>query len=157
MNQIVFKTSDWLNLNNYMSLRSDVESGAYAIYKSSNYNDSKKLLVTQVLIPMDEDYYKRSSACVAFSPGFTEKALQQCDLTGGNLLDIHNHPWSTNVNFSHIDDNEAKQIKIPYIIKYMPNNTIAFIVFGKSLINAQARFWDKTKNRISDIDRLLIV
>ena len=157
MNQIVFKEKDWKELEYYLTERNDVESGIYAMFKTSLSNNSKRFLVTQIIIPDDNDYYKRSSVSVAFKPEFTEKAFQQCEITNGHLLDIHTHPWSSQVNFSSTDDHEAAQTKIPYMNKYLPKTLIAFIVFGKSPVIAEARFWDKASNKLSYINRIVVI
>lgn len=157
MNQIIFKKKDWEELEYYLAERKDVESGIYAMFKSSISDNSRKFLATQIIIPDDNDYYKRSSVSVAFKPEFTEKAFQQCEITSGHLLDIHTHPWSSQVNFSSTDDHEATHTKIPYMNRYLPKTLIGFIVFGNTPLIAKARFWDKTSNRLSYIDRIVVI
>ncbi len=157
MKQIIIRARDWDMLEYYLSKRNDVESGVYTIFKTSICNDSVKFLITQIMIPQDKDYYKRSSASVAFTPEFTEKAFQLCEETNGHFLDIHTHPWASKVDFSPIDDNEAKKTKIPYMDEYLPKTKIAFIVFGKTSICAKARYWDKSAKRLSDIDRIVVI
>jgi len=89
MKQIMVRNKDWGDLENYLSKRNDVESGAYAIFKTSICNKSVKFLITQIMIPQEKDYYKRSPASVAFTPEFTEKVFQLCEKTNGHFLDIH--------------------------------------------------------------------
>ena len=157
MKQIIFRERDWQELESYLTKRNDVESGAYAVFKTSMSNSTKKLLVNHVIIPADKDYLKRSSASVAFTPDFTERAFQQCETTRGHLLDIHTHPWSGEVSFSSVDNHEAEHTKVPYMRKYLPEIMIAFIVFGKSPAIVRARFWDKTQNKLSEIDRIVVI
>ena len=157
MNQIVFRESHWRLLEHYMTQRTDVESGAYAVFKTSRIDKSQKLLVTEILIPEAKDYLKRTSVRVAFTPEFTEKAFRKCELNRGHLLDIHNHPWSNEVNFSPIDDHEAEHTKIPYVNKYVPDIMIAFLVFGESMVTAKSRSWDKPRSRMSDVCKIVVV
>ncbi len=156
MNQIIFTNKDWQEMTRYLMKRSDVESGAYSIYKTSFGPNNHKFLVTRTIIPEDKDYLKRSPVCVAFKPEFTEKALQMCEATNGHLLDLHTHPWASDVNFSSIDDREARLRKVPYMLRYVPVTNIAFVVLGKSPTVAKARFWDKSANRLTNIDRILV-
>jgi len=151
------KKKEWLRLTNSLYNRHDIESGVYAIFKTSSCINSKKLLVTQVIIPEDKDYHKRSAARVAFTPEFTEKAFKICEANRGHLMDIHTHPWSGNVNFSPVDDREAIKTKLPYMNRYLPETLIAFIVFGSNENIAKARFWDKEKNRLLDINRIVVI
>lgn len=157
MKQIIFRERDWQELESYLTKRNDVESGTYAVFKTSVSNSTIKLLVNHVIIPENRDYFKRSPASVAFTPDFTERAFQQCETTRGHLLDIHTHPWSTDVNFSSVDNREAEYTKVPYMRKYLPEIIIAFIVFGESPAIVRARFWDKTQNRLSEIDRIVVI
>jgi len=157
MNQIIVKKKDWLRLINSLYNRHDIESGVYAIFKTSSSINSKKLLVTQIIIPRDKDYHERSAARIAFTPEFTERAFKICETTRGHLLDIHTHPWSKEVNFSPVDDREVIKTKLPYMNKYLPETQIAFIVFGSNENIAKARFWDKEKNRLLDIDRIVVI
>lgn len=157
MTQIVLTDKDWAELTQHLTSRSDVESGAYAIFKTSMSKNHQKILVTQTMIPRTKDYYKRTATSVAFKPEFTEKAFQICEATKGHLLDIHTHPWASVVNFSHIDDREAINTKVPYLLKYLPETMIAFIVLGRSPLIAKARFWDKSLNFLSSIDRIVVI
>jgi hypothetical protein len=157
MKQVIFKEKDWKTLETYLTPRNDVESGSYAVFKASCCNGSIKFLVNQVIIPKDSDYLKRSPVVVAFTSDFTEMAFQQCERIHGHLLDIHTHPWSKIVNFSPIDDGEARETKVPYLGKYLPNTQVAFIVFGESSLIARARFWDKPGNHLSPIDRIMVI
>ncbi len=116
-----------------------------------------KFLVNRILIPRNCDYYKRSAAAVAFTSRFTESAFQECEKINGHLTDIHTHPWSDRVQFSHFDDHEAENTKIPYMAKYLPETMLAFIVFGKSSNIAQARFWDEGSNRLLSINRIIVI
>lgn len=109
------------------------------------------------MIPNDVDYHGRTSVRVAFTPEFTEAAFQQCENTGGHLLDIHTHPWSTDVEFSSIDDREARQTKVPYLTKYLPETMIGFVVFGQSSTIVRARFQDKAANSLLNIDRIIVI
>lgn len=157
MKQIIFRERDWQELKCYLTKRNDVESGAYAVFRTSVSNSTIKLLVNNVIIPADKDYLKRSPASVAFTPDFTERTFEQCETTRGHLLDIHTHPWSNEVNFSSVDNHEAEHTKIPYMRRYLPETMIAFIVFGTSPAIAKARYWDKTQNRLSEIDRIVVI
>lgn len=141
----------------HLSSRTDVESGAYAVFKISERDDCIKFLVTSVLIPNERDYLNRTSVGVSLTPKFTEKALQICELTQSHLLDLHNHPWASDVNFSGIDDREAIHTKVPYLAKYLPKTKIAFIVFGKSPMIAKARFWHKPATDLIEIERILVI
>jgi len=157
MNQIIFREKDWQELEQYLSRRKDVESGVYALSKTSMSDTTNKFLVIRLIIPNASDYLKRTSVRVAFRPEFTENVFQQCEAVRGHLLDIHTHPWSADVNFSGVDDHEAIHTKVPYLNKYLPDIMIGFIVFGKSLAIARARFWDKKTNRLSQIDRITVI
>jgi len=157
MNQIIIRESHWQELTKYLLNGQDEESGVYAVFKTSVGDDLRKFLVTQIMIPNDVDYLGRTSVRVAFTPEFTEKAFQQCEKAGGHLLDIHTHPWSTDVEFSSIDDREAEHTKVPYLTKYLPETMIGFVVFGSSDTIVRARFWDKTANRLVDIDRIMVI
>jgi hypothetical protein len=115
------------------------------------------MLVQAIRIPKDSDYESRSSGFVSLKPEFMESNHRMCEHHNLNLLDIHTHPWSEQVNFSPIDDREALDTKIPYLIKYVPGVTIAFIVFGKSFEHASARYWDNTEKELSPIENLIII
>lgn len=134
-----------------------IETGAYAVYKTSKSSNSCKFLVNEIILPNENDYYKRSPVVVAFSPKFTEQSIQKCEKFNGHLLDIHTHPWSDNVQFSSVDDNEAVNTKIPYFRQYVEDTQIAFIVFGCDENIVRARFWDKTLNKLSNIDRIVVI
>ncbi|MBI4057771.1 hypothetical protein HY405_00395 [Candidatus Microgenomates bacterium] len=157
MIQIIFRKSHWNKLTSNLAERTDVESGAYAVYKMSTFNNSQKFLVTKLIIPEEKDYLKRNAVGISFTPEFTENAFQSCEKTNGHLLDIHTHPWSDNVNFSPIDDREAKHTKIPYMAKYVPSTSIAFIVFGKVAEIAKARYWKGPSVLLEDIHRILVI
>lgn len=157
MNQIVFRQRDWEELEQYLCGRNDVESGVYAVFKTSVSSSANKFLVTRVVIPKEHDYLKRTAVRVAFRPEFTERTFRVCEATRGHLLDIHTHPWSDEVDFSSIDDHEATRTKVPYMNKYLPETMISFIVFGKSPGIAKARFWDKKTNKLSPIDRIIVI
>ena len=157
MNQIIFTTGDCNKLKNHLFAKLDIETGAYGVYKISRGDNSIKVLVNKILLPEDSDYHKRSSAHVAFSPKFTENAIVECENSSGHLLDIHTHPWSEQVSFSSVDDNEAVKTKIPYFAQYVRNTQVAFIVFGKNEDIIQARFWDMTINRLTPIDRIVVI
>ena len=157
MNQIIFKENDWQRLTEYLAKRKDLESGAYAVYKVSKSPQNLKLLINDLIIPEDSDYFARGPAIVAFKPGFSERAFRQCEVSKGHLLDIHTHPWSTRVSFSHIDDREALQTKIPYLKKYLPQIMIAFMVFGISQEIAKARFWEPGSGQPTYIGRIIII
>jgi len=157
MKQVVIKSKDWKKLEEYFAQRNDIESGAYGIFKVSIADSSIKFLLSKLIIPNDDDYYKRSPVAVAFKPEFTEKTFQIIDETAGHFLDIHNHPWSERVDFSSIDDSEAEKTKIPYFDKYLPETRIAFIVFGKTTTYVKARYWDKSTNQLIGIDRIVVL
>lgn len=157
MNQIIFRKKDWDQLHNYLTIRSDVESGAYAIISTADYDSSTKFLVNQILIPQDSDYVRRTATAVAFSPAFTELAFQQCEVKQRHLFDIHTHPWSEAVEFSSIDSHEALHTKIPYMHMYVPGTRIAFAVFGNSPQNAQTRFWDTSQGMLLGIARIIVI
>ncbi|MCP4603461.1 MAG: hypothetical protein GY847_23575 [Proteobacteria bacterium] len=157
MNQIVFRESDWTKLECYLSKRNDVESGVFAVFKTSISNSSNKFLVTQTVVPKDDDYLQRTSVRIAFTPEFTERAFLQCEAARGHLLDIHTHPWSKDVDFSSVDDHEAVQTKVSYMNRYLPETMIGFVVFGKSPVIARARFWDKRTEGLSPIDRIIVI
>ena len=95
--QIIFKESDWEKLSQYLLKKPDIESGTYAIFKTSANTSKIKFLVNKIIIPRDRDYHKRSATAVAFTSGFTESAFQACEKINGHLLDIHTHPWSDQV------------------------------------------------------------
>ena len=155
--QIIFKESDWGKLTRYLSRNPDLESGAYAIFKTSTNPGTVRFLVNRIVIPGDCDYHKRSGATVAFTAGFTEVAFQACEKINGHLLDIHTHPWSEQVQFSGIDDHEAKRTKAPYMAKYLPGMMIAFIVFGMSTSIVRARFWDNGRSCLQSISRIIVL
>jgi len=157
MIQIIFRKTDWEKLARHLMSRKDVESGSYAVYKTSILNSCQKLLVLRILIPEDKDYFVRTPVRVSFTPEFTEKAFRLCETSNGHLLDIHTHPWSSKVNFSLIDDGEARHTKVPYLTKYLPGTNIAFIVFGNTLEIAKARFWNNPVNALSGIDRIIVI
>lgn len=157
MNQVIFRESDWVKLEQYLSEREDVESAVYAVFKISKSNGVSKFLVTRLIIPKANDYLKRTSVRVAFSPEFTERVFQQCENTRGHLLDIHTHPWATEVDFSSVDDHETTSTKVPYMRRYLPDTMIGFVVFGRSPVIARARFWSKQANKLSHIDRIVII
>lgn len=157
MKQIIFREKDWRRLTDYLLERKDVESGAYGVFKISSCNDCIKFLVREILIPGDKDYYRRTAAAVAISPEFTEAVFKRCEIGRCNFLDIHTHPWSSQVEFSGIDDREAAQVKIPYLNRYLPKTEIAFIVLGESPQIARARYYDQLNKRITDIDRISVI
>lgn len=157
MNQIVFRKKEWKQLQSYLTIRSDVESGAYAIISTADGDSSTKFLVNQILIPQDSDYIRRTATAVAFSPVFTERAFQQCEVEQRHLFDIHTHPWSKVVEFSSIDNHEALDTKIPYMHMYVAGTRIVFAVFGDSPQNVQARFWDTSRGVLLDIARIIVI
>jgi hypothetical protein len=157
MKQIMFRDKDWRRLTDYLLERKDVESGAYGVFKISSCNDCIKFLVREILIPGNKDYCRRTSTAVALSPEFTEVAFQKCESGRCNVLDIHTHPWSDQVEFSGIDDREASIVKIPYLNKYLPRTKIAFIALGRFPGIARARYYDQLTKRIIDIDRICVI
>jgi len=155
--KVVFKYNDWRKLTDDLFRNKRFETALFAFYKESISQDVHRLLVNGLLIPEKDDYLKRTSSRVSFKPEFTEKALKICERDGFNLLDIHTHPWSNDVNFSGIDDREAMNTKIPYLEKYLKDILIAFLVFGGDYKSIRARFWDKGERKLSEIQKVIVI
>ena len=156
-NQIIFKQQDWDKLNKSLYETNELESGLYGFYKESTTASSHKILVNDILIPKIGDYHRRTASYVAFKTEFTVQALRHCMKNRCHLLDIHTHPWSTEVNFSSIDDNEAIHTKIPYLKQYVKNVKISFIVLGKNSQIAKARMWEAHPDRLESIYKIVIL
>ncbi len=155
--QIIFKYKDYALLKKSLYERQDLESAVYACYKESTTENSHKILVNKILVPKKRDYYTRNPTRVAFAPEFTEKALRLCLKHRYHLLDIHTHPWSHDVSFSSIDDQEAIHTKIPYFKQYLEGTKISFIVFGESSEIAQARMWEIESDMLQPIGKIVIL
>ncbi len=156
-NQIIFKQQDWDVLKKSLYETRELESALYGFYKESTTDSSHKILVNDILIPTRSDYHKRERSYVAFKSDFTIQALKYCMDNNCHLLDIHTHPWSSDVNFSSIDDNEAKRTKIPYLKQYVKNVKISFIVLGKNSQIAKARMWATKSDKLQSIHKIVIV
>ncbi len=156
-NQIIFKQQDWDILNKSLYETNKLESGLYGFYKESTTASSHKILVNDILIPKISDYHKRHASYVAFKSDFTIQALQYCMKNNCHLLDLHTHPWSSDVNFSSIDDNEAIHTKIPYLKQHVKGVKISFIVLGKNSQIAKARMWETESDRLQSIYKIVIV
>lgn len=155
--QIIFKQKNWDDLIKSLYQTRELESAVYGFYKESKSASSHKILVNDILTPKLSDYHTRNATRVAFTPEFTNKALQICQRGQYHLLDIHTHPWSSDVNFSSIDDHEAIYTKIPYLKKYVKGVKISFIVLGNNSVIAQARIWEPQSDNLQSIFKLVIL
>ena len=110
-----------------------------------------------VEIPSLADYEIRSPARVRLKSGFLEKCFKRCAKERLSLLDIHTHPWQTDVDFSGIDDHEARYVKGPYLRSYLPGVQLAYIVHGKKPDFLSARTWSDQERSFGLITKVMIL
>lgn len=135
----------------------ELESMVIAFFRYSESPNRLKLLVSEVRIPKDSDYLRRTPTFVSLTPEFLEECFQHCEANRCHFLDIHTHPWSTKPNFSSIDDGAARNTKIPYLREYVPGTEVAFALFGNTPEAVRARLWDSKIEKYRSIDKLVIV
>lgn len=133
------------------------ERMATAFFHTSQSLSVLKLLVRKVRVPREQDYLRRDAGFVSLEPDYMEQCLQHCEEHRCSLLDIHTHPWSELVSFSAIDDREAREVKIPYMEKYLPETSIAFMVLGRNPEVVQARIWDRKVRELLLIPRIVVL
>jgi hypothetical protein len=154
---IVICRSTYQELTEYLFEDLSVETMAIGLYRLSETNDDCRILIRDIIRPGSSDYVERSSGAVGLQPDFLEACLQKCETTKSHLLDIHTHPHSDPVSFSFIDDREAHETKLPYMSRYVPGVSIAFMVFGSSPDLVQARIWDQDLGSWALVPKLIVI
>lgn len=154
---IVFRQSDFDKITDHLYADTSCEAMAIAFFRKVRTGASERLLVGGVEIPSKADYEIRSPARVGLKSGFLEKCFKRCEKEKLHLLDIHTHPWQTDVDFSGIDDHEARHVKGPYLRTYLPGVQVVYIVHGKESGFLSARTWNYQERSFGLIAKIMIL
>jgi len=118
------------------------EAMALGYYCVASNDIGQRILVQDVELPNEVDYRVKTATRVSLSPQFLEKIFRRCENEHVHLLDIHTHPWAEGVEFSAVDDYEARNVKGPYLKKHVLDVNITYVLFGAKPSDARVRIWD---------------
>lgn len=123
------------------------EYACYVLCGHAIINDIIRLLGCYLVIPDENDYIEQSLASVKLDQKLLINVLKECENLNLSLIDIHSHPFSTDiVNYSGTDDADERE-KSKWFSEKLPNSYYGSIVMGKN--SHQARIFYSNKEGFS--------
>ncbi len=141
-NVIIMRSHDFGALVEHLYADTAKEAMAIGYYRLSTTESSKRILVQGLSLPTVEDYAVRTPSLVSLGGEFLQNCFDRCEEDGLSIVDIHTHPWQEGARFSGIDDNEAREVKGPYLKQYLPEVNITYALFGSTPSDLRVRMWD---------------
>src|SRR4051794_15099470 len=113
-----------------MMLRADgIESAAIGLAHPIADADNLKLILTDVRLPYEADYRRRSSAETELSPEFVASAVREARDRRLSTIFLHTHPFSRHPDFSEVDTRGEKLLR-EFLDRRLPGLPHAAMVLG---------------------------
>ncbi|MFC1488955.1 ThiF family adenylyltransferase [Thermodesulfobacteriota bacterium] len=153
--KITFHESIFSQLQSSLRWDDGKEKATYLLCNTSTHQGRIKLLPDKVIIPKKDDYIKRSPGYYSLAKPFINRVVNEAIETDSHLIQCHVHPGNPGI-FSGVD-----AVKEPQLMRHIADKVDgifhASLVFGNSLNTLDGWFYDREKDKLIPIEKVLVV